>query len=122
MNWYLEALKKYAYFSGRSCRKEYWMFIFINFLIGMTLTFIDVKTGTFNQESGIGLLGNIYALAVLIPYIAVTFRRLHDTGRSAWWLLIIFIPLIGVIVLLAFMLQNSQEEKNNYGVSPKLSA
>ena len=121
MNWYLDVLKKYAQFGGRARRKEYWFFVLFNMLISIALTIIDGLTGTLNAESGVGLLSGIYALAVLIPSIAVGFRRLHDTGRSAWWLLILFIPLIGIIVLLIFLVQDSKEE-NEYGVSPKLSA
>jgi uncharacterized membrane protein YhaH (DUF805 family) len=121
MNWYLTVLKKYAQFSGRARRKEYWYFVLINMLISIALSFIDSLTGNYNPETGMGLLSGIYALAVLIPSIAVGFRRLHDTGRSAWWFLIALIPLIGVIVLLVFLVQDSKEE-NEYGISPKLAA
>jgi uncharacterized membrane protein YhaH (DUF805 family) len=121
MNWYLEALKKYAQFSGRSRRKEYWLFVLFNMIISFVLTFIDAFTGTLNPELGLGLLSGIYSLAVLIPSIAVGFRRLHDTGRSAWWFLLFLLPLIGLIVILIFLLQDSKEEENKYGVSPKLA-
>ena len=121
MNWYLAALQKYVQFSGRARRKEYWFFVLFNMIISIVLTAIDGVTGTLNAESGMGLLSGIYALAVLIPSIAVGFRRLHDTGRSAWWFLILLIPLIGIIVILVFLIQDSQEE-NEYGASPKLTA
>ena len=121
MNWYLTVLQKYFQFSGRARRKEYWFFVLFNTIISIALTVIDGLTGTLSAESGMGLLSGIYTLAVLIPSIAVAFRRLHDTGRSAWWFLILFIPLIGIIVLLVFLLQDSKEE-NEYGVSPKLIA
>lgn len=75
--------------------------------------------GSFNPEAGIGLLGGIYTLAVLIPGLAVTIRRLHDTGRSGWWFLIILIPILGPIVLLVFMVLDSQPTDNNYGPNPK---
>lgn len=120
MSWYLEALLKYAQFGGRARRKEYWYFTLFNIIFSFTLGFIDGLVGSFDPEIGIGLLGGIYSLAVLIPSIAVAFRRLHDTGRSGWWLLIGFIPLIGAIVLLIFMVSDSSEEENQYGVSPKL--
>ncbi len=120
MSWYLEALRKYAQFGGRARRKEYWYFTLFNIIFSFTLGFIDGLVGSFDPEIGIGLLGGIYSLAVLIPSIAVAFRRLHDTGRSGWWLLIGFIPLIGAIVLLIFMVSDSSEEENQYGVSPKL--
>ena len=122
VNWYLEVLKKYAQFSGRSRRKEYWYFVLINLIIAFSLSFVDQLTGTFNAESGLGLLSGIYNLAVLIPSIAVGFRRLHDTGRSAWWLLLLLIPVVGLIVIIVFFAQDGQQEENKYGSSPKLES
>ena len=119
MNWYLDVLKKYAVFSGRARRKEYWFFILFNFIILTVLTVIDNVIGSYDLEQGVGLLGGIYALAVLIPNIAVSVRRLHDTGRSGWWLFIGLIPLIGGIVLLVFMFQDSKPGQNQYGANPK---
>ncbi len=122
MIWYLLVLKKYAVFSGRSSRKEFWYFSLISFLIAIVLAVADVMTGTIDAEIGIGLLGGIYAIAVLIPGIAVSVRRLHDTDRSGWWLLISFIPLIGAIVLIVFWAQDSQPGENQYGSNPKDAA
>jgi uncharacterized membrane protein YhaH (DUF805 family) len=122
MNWYLQVIRKYAQFSGRARRKEYWFFALFNLLISLALAIVDNFTGTLNPETGYGLLSGIYSLAVLIPSLAVTFRRLHDTGRSAWWILIVLIPLIGAIVLLVFMVLDSQQGENEYGPSPKLEA
>lgn len=119
MNWYLEVLKKYAVFSGRARRKEYWYFILFNILISIVLGIIDGVIGSFSTKAGMGLLEGIYTLSVLIPGIAVSVRRLHDTGRSGWWLLIVLVPLIGAIVLLVFMVQNSQTDENQYGNNPK---
>lgn len=119
MNWYLAVLKKYAVFSGRARRKEYWYFILFNILVNIVLSFVDGLTGSFDPATGMGLLSGIYTLAILIPSIAVSVRRLHDTGRSGWWLLISFIPLIGFFVLLFFMLQNSKAGQNQYGENPK---
>ena len=119
MNWYLEVLKKYAVFSGRATRAEYWYFTLFNILALFVLAIIDGVIGSFNAEAGIGLLGGIYSLAVLIPNIAVSVRRLHDTDRSGWWLLIYLIPLIGALVLLIFMVQDSQTSDNPYGLNPK---
>jgi len=118
MSWYLEVLKKYAVFSGRARRKEYWMFFLINLLISAVLIAIDSLIGTFSQ-TGFGLLQGLYSLAVLIPSIAVTVRRLHDTGRTGWWILIGLIPVVGGIVLLIFMLLDSQPGVNQYGPNPK---
>jgi uncharacterized membrane protein YhaH (DUF805 family) len=115
MNWYLEGLKKYAVFSGRSRRKAYWMFTLFNVIIAIALGIIEVLVG------GPGVLGILYSLAVLIPGIAVSVRRLHDTNRSGWWLLIGLVPLIGPIVLLVFVVQDSQAGANQYGPNPKVA-
>ncbi len=122
MNWYLEVLKNYAVFGGRARRKEYWYFVLFNIIIAAVLSAIDGATGTFSPEAGFGLLGGIYILAVFIPGIAVSVRRLHDTNRSGWWLLFGLIPLIGDIVLLVFMLQNSKPGENRFGSNPKEAA
>jgi len=113
MNWYLEVLKKYAVFNGRARRKEYWMFFLINLIITCVLYFIEILAG------GPGVVGGLYELAVLLPYIAVGVRRLHDTNRSGWWLLIGLIPVIGTIVLIVFLVQDSQPGENQYGPNPK---
>lgn len=119
MNWYIEVLKKYADFSGRARRKEYWYFALFNLIITFILGMIDGFTGSFSTKAGIGILGGIYMLAVLIPSISVSVRRLHDTDRSGWWLLIGLIPLIGFIVLLVFMVQDSKPGQNEFGSNPK---
>lgn len=119
MKWYLEALKKYAVFSGRSRRKEYWYFVLFNMIITIALAFVDQITGLVSAEAGMGLLSGIYTLAVLIPDVAVSVRRLHDTGRSGWWLFIILVPIIGAIVLFVFMVQDSKPGTNQYGANPK---
>jgi len=119
MNWYLEVLKKYAVFSGRARRKEYWFFVLFNFIFAVVLAFIDGMIGTFDPETGYGVLSGIYGLAVIIPGIAVTIRRLHDTDRSGWWLLILFIPLIGAVWLLVLMVIDGTSGQNQYGPDPK---
>lgn len=119
MNWYLEVFKKYAVFSGRARRQEYWYFLLFNIIVSIVLFVIDIVTGSFNAEVGMGLLGGIYALAVVIPGFGVSVRRLHDTGRSGWWLLISLIPLIGVIVLVVFLVQDSTAGENQFGPNPK---
>jgi uncharacterized membrane protein YhaH (DUF805 family) len=113
MNYYLEVLKKYAVFSGRARRKEYWMFILFNFIAYAILGFIEVLLGI------PAILSSIYGLAVLIPSLAVCVRRLHDSGRSGWWILIGLLPLVGFIVLLIFMVLDSQPGDNQYGPNPK---
>jgi uncharacterized membrane protein YhaH (DUF805 family) len=119
MNWYLSALKQYAVFKGRARRKEYWFFVLFNLIASLVLTVVDFMTGSLDVELGMGLLSGLYSLAILIPSLAVTVRRLHDTDHTGWWLLIGLVPLIGAIVLLIFTLQDSQPGDNQYGANPK---
>ncbi len=118
MNWYLDVLKKYAVFSGRARRMEYWMFVLFNIIVSVVLVFVDGMLGLSLGE-GVGLLSTLYGLAVLLPGIGVAIRRLHDTNRSGWWLLIGFVPLIGLIVLLVFMVLDSTPGENRFGSNPK---
>ena len=113
MNWYIDVLKKYAVLKGRARRTEYWMFVLFNCIIAFLLGIVDGIVGSF------GVIGLIYCLAVLIPGTAVFVRRLHDTDRSGWWFLIAFLPIIGLIVLLFFMVQDSKPGENRYGKNPK---
>lgn len=122
MNWFLVALKKYATFSGRAQRAEYWYFLLFYLLIFIGLAIIDGVTGTFSAEAGLGLLSGLYSLGILIPSLAVGVRRLHDTGRSGWWLLVGIIPLIGAIILIIFFVQDSVPGDNSYGPNPKATA
>jgi uncharacterized membrane protein YhaH (DUF805 family) len=115
MNWYFRVLKKYAVFSGRARRREYWWFFLFNLIIGVGIAVIE-SSATGNNYS---VLASLYQLAVFLPAIGVSIRRLHDTGRSGWSLLVGLIPLVGPIVLLIFMLSDSQPETNQYGPSPK---
>ena len=123
MNWYLKVLQNYAVFSGRARRKEYWYFVLFNLIITMVLAAIDsfLIHPSFSQQYGISLLPTIYSLAVLIPSLAVSVRRLHDIGRSAWWLLLLLMPIIGGIVLLIFALLDSDPDVNEYGPNPKIT-
>ena len=122
MNWYLHVLKNYATFSGRARRKEYWMFFLISALISIVLTLLDILLGTYSVEYEAGLFSGLYSLLILIPSIAVVVRRLHDSDRSGWWILISLIPLIGVIVLFVFTCLDSQPGTNRFGANPKEAA
>jgi uncharacterized membrane protein YhaH (DUF805 family) len=119
VNWYLTVLKKYADFSGRARRMEYWMFSLISLLIMCGLVIVDAMLGFDFGEDEIGILSGIYVLAVLIPSLAVSVRRLHDTDRSGWWVLIGIVPLIGDIVLLIFFVLDSTPGDNRFGPNPK---
>ncbi|MBL9175504.1 MAG: DUF805 domain-containing protein [Verrucomicrobiales bacterium] len=119
MNWYLSVWKQYATFSGRARRREYWMFTLFNFIAAVLLVIADAAIGGTGTGGGTGWLTGIYGLAALIPGLAVTIRRLHDTGRSGWWILISFVPLIGGIILLVFLVGDSESGDNAYGPNPK---
>lgn len=113
MHWYFAVLGKYAEFKGRARRKEYWMFTLFNIVISLAIGFTEGFVG------GSGMIGLIYTLGVLLPSLGVVIRRLHDTGRSGWWFLISLLPIIGLIVLLVFLVLDSEEGENAYGPNPK---
>lgn len=123
MKWYVKVLKQYADFSGRARRKEYWMFFLVNLIISFAIGFVSGFIGGVSQDptlaSALMIPSILYSLAVLIPSIAVGVRRLHDTNRSGWWLLISLVPVIGAIVLIVFFVQDSQAGSNQYGENPK---
>ena len=113
VEWYLKPFKKYADFTGRARRKEYWTFVLVNFLISIILS------GGGQAGTGPQILSSLFSLFVLIPSLAVAVRRLHDIGRSGFWLFILFIPIIGFFVILFFLLQDSEPGSNEYGPNPK---
>jgi uncharacterized membrane protein YhaH (DUF805 family) len=99
---------------------EYWYFVLFNILVSIVLAGIDgLLFGTLDSGMGVGLLSGIYGLAILIPSLAVSVRRLHDIDRSGWWILIALVPLIGTIVLLVFALLEGTAGPNRYGPNPK---
>jgi uncharacterized membrane protein YhaH (DUF805 family) len=106
-----DAFSKYATFSGRSSRSAYWWFYLFNIVTLIAALLVDLALGTS------GIIYALVALALLLPNLAVAARRLHDSGHSAWWLLIGILPLIGAIVLLVFTLQGS-EPPNQWGNGP----
>lgn len=120
MNYYLMVLNKYAEFNGRAGRAEYWYFILFNFLIMIGL---NILSAMFGKIPGLGMIlwatASLYGLAMIVPGLAVAVRRLHDTNKSGWWILICLIPLLGAIVLIVFMILDSQPDANQYGPNPK---
>jgi uncharacterized membrane protein YhaH (DUF805 family) len=114
-NWYLRVLKHYVQFGGRAKRREYWNFALFNMIFAMILFVLGLKV-----SSIFTFLYYIYCLAVLIPGLAVCFRRLHDTNRSAWWILISLIPFIGALILIVFLCLGSTEGENQYGAPAPL--
>jgi uncharacterized membrane protein YhaH (DUF805 family) len=117
MNYYIGVLKKYAVFNGRARRAEYWYFALFSIIISIILGIVDNVLGF--SIGNTGILGGIYALAVLIPSIAVSIRRLHDTGKSGWMLLVTLIPFIGWIWIIVLMVIDSSPGGNRYGPNPK---
>jgi uncharacterized membrane protein YhaH (DUF805 family) len=116
--WKLVVLERYAKFDGRSRRAEFWWYFLANVIISVVFNIIDAVIGS-GMGAGIGILGFIYSLAVLIPGLAVAVRRLHDTDKSGWWLLIALIPLVGLIVLIVFWATDGDPQPNRYGASEK---
>lgn len=114
MNYYFDVLKKYTQFDGRSGRAEYWYFFLFNILIS-----IGIHSVAALLNPALVYLGTIYSIGVFLPSLAVGFRRLHDTGKSAWWILISLIPIIGALVLLFFLIQKGDVGENKYGADPK---
>jgi uncharacterized membrane protein YhaH (DUF805 family) len=118
MIWALMPLQRYAEFSGRSRRKEYWMFSLFAILISIGFGYIDILAGTSNTLAGFGLFQALFDLALTVPSLAVTTRRLHDTGKSGWVQLLFLIPLIGLIVII-WLVNDSDQGDNQYGPNPK---
>ena len=128
MDWYLKVMQdNYANFNGRARRKEYWMFYLFYMIIIIVAMMADnilgltwtVGSGQFEVSTGYGWLYLITVLAHFIPTIACGVRRLHDTGKSGWFLLLCLIPLIGAIIIIVFMCIDGDSEDNEYGPSPK---
>ena len=121
-NHYTNCFKNYAKFTGRARRMEYWSFILFNFIFAIVALILDIVLGIASPEIGYGPIYGIYALAALIPGIAVLVRRLHDVGRSGWYYFVIFIPLIGAILLLVWLFSDSKPGTNKWGPNPKETA
>lgn len=128
MKHYINAISNYSNFSGRARRSEYWYFILFNIIFGVAAVILDNLLGsTFNIDIPgadsmplpYGYIYLAYSVFVFLPAIAVWVRRLHDVGKSGWFLLIVFIPVIGGIWLLILALQDSQPGENKYGPNPK---
>ncbi|MBB3111176.1 uncharacterized membrane protein YhaH (DUF805 family) [Paenibacillus phyllosphaerae] len=117
MGWYVNVIRNYAGFAGRARRKEFWMFYLVNIIISIL---IGVAEAILGIESS--LLSGLYGLFILLPSLALGARRLHDIGKSGWWLLIGLIPLIGGIVLFVFSIMEGDDDTNKYGQDPKLFA
>ncbi len=114
MNSYIETLKKYAVFTGRARRKEYWTFVLVSFVIAAVLGLIEGASGMF-QNSSQSVLASLFQLGVLLPTIGVSIRRMHDADHSGWWVLV-------PIVNLVFALTEGTKGTNCFGPDPKAAA
>jgi uncharacterized membrane protein YhaH (DUF805 family) len=127
MNYYLNVLKSYAIFSGRARRSEYWYFVLFNIIFAFVAIMLDKALGTsFTIQTAAvpinlfyGYVYIIYNLFILLPAIAVLVRRLHDVGKSGWFVLITLIPIVGSIWILVLLCTDSVPGKNQYGLNPK---
>ncbi|OSZ65814.1 DUF805 domain-containing protein [Hydrogenophaga sp. IBVHS2] len=119
MQWFIHVLKQYATFSGRARRAEYWWFVLFYLVALVALTVVDRALGFWSADAGMGLLTGLFILGTLLPYLAVTTRRLHDRDKSGWWQLLNFVPLIGPLVLLVWMVRAGNTGSNSYGADPK---
>lgn len=119
MKWYLKALKQYADFSGRARRSEFWFFILFNIIFTIVAMMVDSAFGMGVANGVYGPVYVVYTLAMIIPGLAVSVRRLHDVGKSGFWILISLIPLIGAIWLIILYATDSQPGPNKWGPNPK---
>jgi uncharacterized membrane protein YhaH (DUF805 family) len=122
MKYYLLALKNYAVFKGRSNRSEYWYFVLFNLIFVILALVLDTVVGLTISDSPYGFVYLTYALATFIPGLAVTVRRLHDTGKSGWGMFIALIPVIGSIWLLVILASEGTQGDNKYGADPNGTA
>ena len=121
MDWMLMPLKRYADFSGRSRRKEYWMFFLLQMIVLIALVSVGLAAGGMGEEPG-GLfliLLLLYVAAFFIPNLAVQVRRFHDQDKSGWFVLLGFIPYLGGLIVLVFMCLEGTRGPNQYGDDPK---
>jgi len=119
MNWYLDVFYEYAVLKGRAARKDFWMFYLINVVFMAIALFIDKVSGLGSRDYYAGPVFIIYTLLVLTPLVTVCVRRLHDTGRSGWWVFIKLIPVIGSAWLLVLLCLEGDKGTNAYGADPK---
>jgi uncharacterized membrane protein YhaH (DUF805 family) len=109
--------KKYAEFSSRASRKEYWLFVLFFAIAGLGLCVVDMMVGTWDEESSVGVFSGIFGLVTFIPYLAVSVRRFHDTDRRGWWLLLGFVPL-GIIWTTVVTCLEGSDGENRFGADP----
>ncbi len=121
IDWYKKVVfENYANFNGRARRSEYWWFILANMILAIVAMVIDNVAGITFGQIPYGPVYVLYALAVFLPGLAVTVRRLHDVGKSGWFYFIVLIPLVGAIWLLVLLFTEGEQAENQYGANPKI--
>ena len=118
MGWFISVVKNFS-FKGRARRKEYWMFVLFTVLVTALLMFADERLDFFSENNDPDILTLIFLLMIVIQALAVSVRRMHDTGRTGWWLLIQFVPYIGTVIWFVLSVLNGKEGENRYGPDPK---
>ena len=120
MEWATLPLKRYAEFTGRSRRKEYWMYTLLAIGIYIVTSILDRIAGMNGMIAGrYGPITALVALGLIVPSLAVSIRRLHDSDRSGWWLLLGLVPMVGEIIVLVFMVLKGTRGANRFGADPK---
>ncbi len=119
MEWYLKVIKQYADFNGRARRKEYWMFILFNMIFSIVAMIVDNVLGITFAGIPYGPLYIFYGIAMFIPGLAVSVRRLHDINKSGWMMFVVLIPFAGAIWLLVLYCTEGTQGENQYGDNPK---
>ena len=118
MSWYISVFRNYDDFSGRARRKEYWLFLLINMAVMCVAAILDYVVGT-HEVTRFGVLGLLWLAAIVVPSWAVGVRRLHDSGRSGWWLLVSLVPFIGPLAIIVLILLPGTPGENEYGRNPR---
>ena len=118
MDQYLAVLSKYAVFSGRAGRREYWMFFLFNLIFSIAARFVDMTSGSEVILLGMKPITLVYGLAVALPSLTVAVRRLHDIGYAGWWMLLLIVPFIGPVALVVMFCLAGEPGDNKYGPAP----
>jgi uncharacterized membrane protein YhaH (DUF805 family) len=116
IGWYMDVLRKYTVFHGRAGRPEFWWFTLVNIVVSVVI--FQIVIGAIAGHAVGEALSGLYGLAVLLPNLGVAIRRLHDTNRTGWWILIGIIPVIGWIILIVFYAMGGDSSENSYGGLP----
>ena len=119
MHHFFDVLRKYADFTGRAGRGEFWWFTLVYIILLAVAAFVDVVIGTFDAALGFGLISGSFFIATLLPMLGVHVRRLHDSGRNGWWVLLALLPVVGSFALFILVLFASQPGTNEYGPNPQ---